>query len=501
MNHLRTYLGLLTVVNSHFAHQLIGLTKGANSPNSSREIYMNSESSTMNKPAQPELKKVLKPLHLWSIAVGLVISGEYFGWSYGWSVAGTVGFLISTVMIAVLYTTFVFSFTELTTAIPHAGGPFAYASRALGTGLGALAGYATLIEFLFAPPAIASALGSYVHFIFPDLSVLSSSILIFLFFTAVNLIGVHFTARFELIVTLIAVIELLIFIGVVGPHFQVSNFLRQSQPTTLAGIFAAIPYAIWFFLGIEGVAMAAEEVRNPEKDIPKGYLSGIFTLVFLSLAVMLTAGGVGDWQKLSQMDYPVPEALAMALGHLHPLVKTLAGIGLFGLVASLNGIIFSSSRQVFALSRSRILPSFFSKIHAGTQAPHRATLFCGGIGIISLLSGKTSELIILSALGAVTMYALSMLSLFQLRKVAPELKRPFQVPLYPFFPGIALILSLLSLFSILYYHPYLGLLFLGLITIGTLSFLIKSKTTIQNFTEGDLDHALSNSTSGGELSV
>ena len=455
----------------------------------------------MKNSQKTELKKVLTPLHLWSIAVGLVISGEYFGWSYGWSVAGTTGFLISTLLIALLYTTFVFSFTELTTAIPHAGGPFAYASKAFGPWIGALAGYATLIEFLFAPPAIASALGSYVHFIFPEISVLTSSILIFLAFTGINLLGVHFTARFELIVTLIAVVELLIFIGIVGPHFQVTHFLKQTQPTSLSGIFAALPYAIWFFLGIEGVAMAAEEVRRPEKDIPIGYLSGIFTLVFLSLAVMLAAGGVGDWQRLSQMDYPVPEALAMALGQQHPLVKALAGIGLFGLVASLNGIIFSSSRQVFALSRSGILPKSLSQLQSKTQAPHSAILFCGMIGVLSIVSGKTSELIILSALGAVSMYALSMLSLFQLRKNLPQLTRPFRVPFYPIFPLIALILSLLSLCSILYYHPYLGLFFFFLMLMGALTYGMSFKKQAPLDIQGDLRHGVSHSAPRGELSI
>jgi len=77
----------------------------------------------MSKVSAPTLEKGLGPLHLWGIAVGLVISGEYFGWSYGWALAGTLGFLVTTVLIAVMYTTFIFSFTELTTAIPHAGGP------------------------------------------------------------------------------------------------------------------------------------------------------------------------------------------------------------------------------------------------------------------------------------------------------------------------------------------------------------------------------------------
>src|ERR1700742_5027823 len=120
---------------------------------------------------QPEqLKKVLKPIHLWAIAVGLVISGEYFGWNLGWDVSGTIGFLIATLVITVMYITFIFSYTELTAAIPHAGGAFAYAYRAMGPFAGLIAGYATLIDFLFATPAIAFALGAYIHFLNPDIS-------------------------------------------------------------------------------------------------------------------------------------------------------------------------------------------------------------------------------------------------------------------------------------------------------------------------------------------
>ena len=108
-----------------------------------------------------QLKPTLGTLHLWGIAVGLVISGEYFGWSYGWGVAGTLGFLVTTLMVAAMYSCFIFSFTELTTAIPHAGGPFAYSRRAFGEKGGLIAGIATLIEFVFAPPAIALAMSVF----------------------------------------------------------------------------------------------------------------------------------------------------------------------------------------------------------------------------------------------------------------------------------------------------------------------------------------------------
>jgi ethanolamine permease len=429
--------------------------------------------SVMNQHPSPELKKILKPIHLWSIAVGLVISGEYFGWSYGWAAAGTLGFLVSTILVAIMYTTFVFSFTELTTAIPNAGGPFAYANRALGPWGGFLAGYAALIEFLFAPPAIALALGSYLHFVIPAVPVVYAAILVFIGFTLINLLGVQHTARFELIVTLIAVVELLVFIVLVGPHFQWKNFLVDSYPAGHSGVFAAIPYAIWFFLAIEGVAMAAEEVRNPSRDIPIGYISGILTLVFLALAVMFVAGGVGDWKTLSHLDYPVPEALAMAMGHDHPLVKMLAGIGLFGLVASLNGIIYSSSRQVFALSRAGLLPVGLARLNPRFQSPHGAVLLSAVVGIISLLSGKTSELITLSALGAVLMYILSMVALLVLRRKEPNLPRPFRVPFYPYFPMIALVLSGVSFSAMTYYNLKIASIFVGLIGLGAVYFAFR----------------------------
>ena len=123
-----------------------------------------------NEQSVLHLAKSLNAFHLWGIAVGLVISGEYFGWSFGWAQAGTLGFLITTGVVATMYLAFVFSFTELTTAIPQAGGPFAYSYRAFGPVGGAVAGFATLIEFLFAPPAIALAIGAYLNVQFPDLS-------------------------------------------------------------------------------------------------------------------------------------------------------------------------------------------------------------------------------------------------------------------------------------------------------------------------------------------
>jgi ethanolamine permease len=411
------------------------------------------------------LKKTLGPLQVWALAVGLVISGEYFGWSYGWSVSGTFGFLIATLSVALFFTAFIFSLTELSTSIPEAGGPYAYAQRALGKHWAHFTAMLTLIEFIFAPPAIAFALGGYLHVLVPSVSALHLALGMMVLFGSLNFLSLHFSARFELVVTILAVVELLIFMGVLLPHFKWSHFSANGWDHGTTGIFASIPFAIWFFLGIEGVAMASEEVKNPKRDLPIGYISGILTLVFLAVGVMLAAGGAGNWRELSDIDYPIPKAVGMALGEGHPWVKAFAGIGLFGLVASLNGIIIGASRQLFAVSRAHILPYRWSRVNR-FGSPSICVAITTAVGIVAILSGKTGELITLAGIGACAMYFMCMVSLFALRRKEPQMARPFKVPLYPFFPALALVFSLvcfgaMALTNLKIFSIFLILLFSG----------------------------------------
>jgi amino acid permease len=133
------------------------------------ERVSNLHGPCMSPDASPGLNKTLGTWQLWGIAVGLVIPGDYVGWSYGWASAGTLGFLVTSAFVALMYATFIFSFTELTTSIPQAGGPFENSRRAFGPTGGYIAGFATLVEFVFAPPVIALAIGSYLNVQFPAL--------------------------------------------------------------------------------------------------------------------------------------------------------------------------------------------------------------------------------------------------------------------------------------------------------------------------------------------
>ncbi len=425
------------------------------------------------------LKKAIRPVHLWAISVGLVISGEYFGWNYGWGVAGTLGFLLATLVVTLLYVTFIFSFTELTTAIPNAGGPFSYARKALGPVGGLIAGYATLVEFLLATPAIAFALGNYLHFLHPGLPVLGTAIGVYLLLTGVNLLGIKESAAFTLLFTLLAVVELLVYFGIVAPHFKMENFLKDALPFGYSGVFAALPFAVWLYVCIEGVAMVAEEVKNPARNIPIGYISGILTLVVLAIAVMLFTGGITNWQRLSAIDYPLPEAIGIVLGKDSGMTKIFAGIGLFGLIASFNGIIISYSRQIFALAREGYLPSLLAAIGRKRQTPYNALIVGALAGIVALCISRTDQLVVLSVLGAIVMYIVSMISLFVLRKKEPQLERPFRTPFYPWFPAIALGLSVITLGAIIYYNRLLSVIFFAGLLVTWITYLIIQKQKIR----------------------
>jgi ethanolamine permease len=428
------------------------------------------------------LKKTLSGWHLWGIAVGLVISGEYFGWSYGWASAGTLGFLVTTLFIALMYTTFIFSFTELTAAIPHAGGPFAYSYRAFGPIGGYLAGFSTLIEFVFAPPAIALAIGAYLSVQFPSLDARTAAVGAYVVFMALNIAGVTIAATFELVVTVLAIGELLVFMGVVSGGFAWSNFTHNGwagaerfSSAALPGIFAAIPFAIWFFLAIEGAAMAAEEAKNPKQTIPRAYIGGILTLVVLAFGTMIFAGAVGDWTVLANINDPLPQAMKIVVGSSSGWLHLLVAIGLLGLIASFHGIIMGYSRQIFALARAGFLPQVLAAVHPRRRTPHWAILAGGAIGIAAIYSDKvisiagqplTASIVTMSALGAIVMYIISLLSLMRLRRTEPHLERPFRVAFYPLFPLTALAIANVSLIAIAYYNPQVAGLFAALAAVG-----------------------------------
>ena len=409
-----------------------------------------------------ELKRTLTPLMLWGLGVGYVISGMYFGWNLGLEKGGTLGLAVATFFIIIMYVTFTFSYCELASAIPKAGGAFDYAKRALGPNWGFMAGMAQNIEFIFAPPAIAFAIGAYFNLFFPQIPIIYIAIFSYILFTGLNIYGVKAAAMFELFITVFAVGELLLFAGITLPQVEITNLKQNALPNGWSGMFAAIPFAIWFFLGIEGVANVAEETIKPQKTILIGFGSAIATLVLLCILTFVSSTGVAGWEAIvykadgTASDSPLPLALGKVVGESNALYHLLIAIGLFGLVASFHGLILAAGRASFEFGRVNYAPSILGKVHPKFKTPANALILNMLIGIGALLTGRTAEIITISVFGAITLYIISMITVVVLRKKEPGLQRPFSVPFYPAFPIIALTIALGSLVAMLVYNQLLG---------------------------------------------
>jgi ethanolamine permease len=218
--------------------------------------------------------------------------------------------------------------------------------------------------------------------------------------------------------------------------------------------------------------MAAEEAKDPARAVPWAYIAGILTLVALAFGTMIFAGAVGDWHQLADINDPLPQAMKIVVGSRSGWLHMLVWIGLLGLIASFHGIIMGCSRQIFALARAGFLPSVLATLHPRRKTPHWAIIAGGVIGVGAIYSDRlltfggqtlTANIVTLSVFGALTMYIMSMLSLFRLRARESSLERPFKSPFYPYFPGAALVMAGISLLAMIYCNRVMFVLFVTLL--------------------------------------
>lgn len=426
-----------------------------------------------NKPLS-QLEPTLGPWLIWGLGVGYVISGMYFGWNLGLIEAGPYGFAVAAGLVAIMYIAFVLNYAELTCAMPRAGGAFIYAERAFGSGVGFLAGLAQWIEFTFAPPAIAAAIGAYFSLFFESIPPTIMAIIAYFIFTSLNIWGVKMSAIFELAITIFAVVEILIFASVTLPHFSLPAFSQGGFKGGYEGIFRALPFAIWFFLAIEAVANIAEESKNPERDLSRGFMSAMGTLVLLAALVFMGATGVQGYEAIvyeagttTPSDSPLPLAMGFIVGEHSWLYHLLISIGLFGLVASFHGIILASGRALFELGRAGMVSPKLALLST-RHTPGNALVFNMCVGILAILSGKTSQLIVLSAFGALLLYIISMAAQIQLRIKEPNMRRPFRAPWYPLSTVVALALALICFVSLFAFNTLVGFVFVIVLASGAL---------------------------------
>ncbi|MCZ2839821.1 ethanolamine permease [Modestobacter sp. VKM Ac-2985] len=385
------------------------------------------------------------------LGVAAVISGDYAGWNFGLEQGGFGGLLIAVVLMAVMYSAMVFGLAELGSALPTAGGGYTFARRALGPWGGYATGVAVLIEYAIAPAAIATFIGAYVESL--GLFGITDGWWVYLaaygLFIGIHLLGVGEALKVMLVIAAVAVAGLVLYLFGAVPAFDAAN-LTDIAPTDAAGaseflpfgvlgVWAAFPFAIWFFLAVECVPLASEEAKDPARSMPRGIVAAMGLLLVLAVLMLVFTAGAGGAQTMSVSGNPPVEALEVA-GASSGLTTVINYAGLVGLVASFFSIIYAYSRQTFALSRAGYLPRALSVTNS-RKAPTLALLVPGAIGFALSLTGQGAMLLNMAVFGATVSYVLMMVSHIVLRRREPELARPYRTPGGTVTTGVALVLA------------------------------------------------------------
>ncbi|UDL98796.1 ethanolamine permease [Streptomyces longhuiensis] len=417
-------------------------------------------------------------LLLTGLGVAYVVSGDYSGWNFGLAQGGFGGLGIAMALMGVMYACMVFSLAELSSVLPTAGGGYGFARRALGPWGGFLTGTAILIEYVLAPAAISIFIGDYVESLglFGLTSGWPVHLACFLVFIGIHLWGVGEALRFSFVVTGIAVAALLVFAVAAFTDFDASKLndipvdtgafgANSCLPMGLLGIWAAFPFGMWFFLGVEGVPLAAEETKDPARTLPRAIRWSMAILVVLAVLTFLASSGARGSAAIQDAGNPLVEALQPG-GRATALSRIVNYAGLAGLVASFFSLIYAGSRQLFALSRAGYLPRFLS-LTSRRKAPYLGLLVPGAIGFaLAAATGDGARMLNVAVFGATISYALMSLSHIVLRRREPGLERPYRTPGGVLTSSVALVLACAALVATFLVDVTAALIALGVYAVA-----------------------------------
>ncbi|MGE0605607.1 MAG: amino acid permease [Pirellulales bacterium] len=423
--------------------------------------------------AQHALKKPLRTLDIWALGVGAVITGEYFGWNLGLAGNGPIAMLVASLIVCLLYLTWVLALSELSVAMPFAGGPLAYGRRAVNPLLGYVMGWSMYLECQFATIATALATGGYIAFLInpdqpsPHVTVLAALATVAIFLV-LHIWGVKEQSTVMVVMTYGAILGLVIFWCAAATNFSWDRIWTTPLLPAEKGwkaVLDAVPYALWWLVIIETVALAAEEAHEPHRTIPRGLVWAQLTLIVLVVLTWLFACGAMDYTELAEnkivtdsgetatesVNYPLAKVIRHLprLGQSKPLVYGFGLIALFGMVASYHGMVYGTSRQLFALGRAGYLPLWLGKVHTTRRTPVAAllasSLITAGCIIATIwFLQAVNVAVLISTLTALIWYVLAIGCLFVLRRREPRLFGNYRTPIYRMLPATVVLLSVFA---------------------------------------------------------
>ncbi|MGH7864530.1 MAG: amino acid permease, partial [Candidatus Binataceae bacterium] len=444
--------------------------------------------------AQRKLRRYAGVFSLWALGVGAVISGQFSGWNYGLEV-GWGSLFAATVIITIMYVGLTYSIAEMSPALPHTGGAYSFARSAMGPWGGFVTGVAENIEYVLTPAVVVYFIGAYVSGILQLAGVMEDAtalqplfwLLGYLIFVGFNLFGVELSFRVTVVVTLLALACLAFFyiaalplvdfnrwamnVGVEnGETIELANGAGVWFPRGIDGVLAALPFAVWLYLAIEQLPLAAEESADPRRDMPKGILLGMLTLAVSAFAVLFINSSISPGAfGLRASGEPLLEGFRTLFGKdLVFLAILFSLIAITGLVASFHAIIFAYGRQIYSLSRAGYFPRVLSVTHGSHRTPQIALVLGAvvGLAVMALIWFSNDQatrnaiigtsLLNMAVFGAMISYVLQAASFIVLRLRMPHIERPYRSPFGIAGAGVTLVIAVVTMFFQVYREDFRG---------------------------------------------
>ena len=397
--------------------------------------------------------RVLGAVHIWALGVGIVLVGEFMGWNLTIQQGGSLAALIGIWVMAVMYCGQVLMVSEMATVMPEAGGQYTMAKYLLGPLAAFNVGLMLVFEYAMLAAGDVIVVGQLLNALNPDIQPLPFIILTLLALAFINYRGAHATLTLNFFITAIAfgcVILLLLSTDFFSPSGSLIRLeaLTDGLPFGRLGVLAAIGYSCWFFLGIEGTAMAADECRSPARAVPLGAVIGLCTLLAGGVITWFVCSGLIPAQQLGSSVYPLYEA-AVATGKRGVAAALFVGT-ILACLASANGCISDASRAWAALSKDTLLPALFAQEHPRYHSYYRAIFFLLPISLGFAMTGLLDQVVTFSIFSALMVYLLTCMMMVRFRSMYPlrTIQRRFTAPWHPVLPVLTAGIVLCGIFGL-----------------------------------------------------
>lgn len=362
------------------------------------------------------------------------------------------GIALSFILVAIACSFAALCYAELASMIPIAGSAYTYAYATLGEIFAWIIGWDLILEYAVSNMAVAVGFSAYFNDILHALFGITlpkelsqpmiaggqftgsyfnlPAFLILMLLTVLLVRGIRESAGANNFMVIVKIVAIVIFVVGAGRAVNSDNW-HPFMPNGFPGVLTGAAIVFFTYIGFDSVSTAAEECRNPQRDLPFGIILSLVVCTLLYVSVALTLTGIANWKTLNNAA-PVANALK-ALG-FDSIRKWVDFGALVGMVSSLLVFQYGQARVWFAMSRDRLLPDVFSRVHPRYQTPHVSTIAAGFVVGIPGGVWDIGTFADLSNIGTLFAFIIVSAGVLRLRKTQPDRPRGFRVPLVPFLP-------------------------------------------------------------------